>query len=580
MTILVIFGENLPKKNKKWFRQFDEVILQKDVETKFQQACCGNLVSTSLEEFIKPGSVQQAYELVNKLSLLTLPDGSRLSKLINYRGYELWWMHYDTIYKKFCLPYTQYADLLFYLKDFERIHLFEPPWPDLFRYFLKAHRRQCFILNHFRFRGLLPVSLGVFIQFLLSLGFLLWLKITNPRVMIRTGDKLEPCRDFDFRQSFIYKELKKRKIPFVEFIRSLESSPTVLRHAWQRKRPVIYSTAIIDILHSLTCRFSHLSLSFSESNPEKRFWFLAATHYLKNVRGSILSIQAMKFILQWIGVKSAIILAGGERSVHEILGCKLAGIKTVGVLHGAIPRYYFVSDFMPEFDGQNPLSVDKYGLWSGWWKKYYLKHSRAFKLEQLYISGSPRPLEKEIEKEMVLTEIDPPVLKKGPIKVLFISEQLASPKEVMPYLSALLSVEDFVLSLKIRPQIDGFERWLKKKEPGILELERVEISKGNIHQAISESDVVVGSHSTAVLEALAQLKPFVFFWTNKWGDYFDIKSAGLNKFFAETPEELIENIKKSIKTSKDELKKLQEQFFGNPYQNGAKWAVDQIQKFL
>ena len=102
-----------------------------------------------------------------------------------------------------------------------------------------------------------------------------------------------------------------------------------------------------------------------------------------------------------------------------------------------------------------------------------------------------------------------------------------------------------------------------------------------IEEAISLCDVVVGSYSNAVLEALLQLKPLVFFRTQKWGDYFEIKSLDAQGyFFAENPEELIEKIKKSTNILKEDLKKLQKQFFGNPYQNGSKWVVDQVIKNL
>ena len=66
-----------------------------------------------------------------------------------------------------------------------------------------------------------------------------------------------------------------------------------------------------------------------------------------------------------------------------------------------------------------------------------------------------------------------------------------------------------------------------------------------MEEAISQCDVAVGSYSTAVLEALLQLKPCVFFWTNKWQDNFEIG------FFAKTPQELVEYIKKSREISRD-----------------------------
>ena len=546
-SVLVIFGKNLPKKKKSWWGQFDEVIYNDD-----------------LDKFVKPGSVKQAYELVNNLSRLTLSDGSRLSKLINYEGYELWWIHYDSIYLNFCLPYTQYADLLFHLKNFDRVYLFQPPHPDLFRYFLSAHNRRCIAVGSFRLGKLLPLPAGIFIQCLLSLCFLPWLKMAKPELMIRTSDRLDAPYDFDFRQKFFYNELRRRKTAFAEFIRSSDSWRSVIRNAWQRKRPAVYSGAIIELLHALTRLFYRFSPPPLEQEPAKYFWHLVALHYLRNFRGTILSIRAMKLIIRWIGIKAAIIPAGADRTFHEILGCKLAEIKTVGIQYGATLRYFVVSDFMPEFDGKKKLSLDKYGLWSEWWRDYYLKYGRAFNPEQFHISGPMRPLE---DAAFPAGDASP----KSP-KVLFISEQLADPKEVMPYLSALLEAKDFVLTLKFRPGQDGFEDWLAKNEPDLLSKART--SKEYINKAIAESDVVVGSHSTAVLEGLAQLKRCLFFRTEKWGDYFDIKNFAGGCFFAENPGELINKIRENPVAPED-IKKLRERLFGNPYQDGSKWVVEQ-----
>lgn len=566
---LVFFGQGLPRKSQKWWRQFDKIIAPKSLEEEIRNRG-GNFID--IESLTSPGSIQQANVLVNKLPYVTLADGRRVSKLVNWQGFELWWIHFDDLYDTFCLPYTQYHELLEYLKNFDKIYFYQPPYLHLFRYFLKAHNRQCVILSKFRPRNLLPIPFGIFIQVIFSSIFLLWLRITNPKLMVWTGDKFEPPNDYDHRMKSTYEELRKKEVSFVEFIRSLESWSTVLRHAWLRKRPVIYSGVIIDVVHFLTHRFSHFPISFSVSSPEGHFWFLVAAHYLHNIKGTIWSILAMKFILRWIGVKVAIICTGSGRTFHEVLGCKLAGIKTLGIQDAALSRYIFVSNFMSGFDGGRPLSVGKYGLWSERWREYYLKYSQAYKPEQLYVSGPSSAVEKEIVETASFKE-------SGTLKVVFISEQLAAPQEVMPYLLKLLETKDLALYIKFRPYRDGFEEWLRKHQPDILK--KVGIFRGSPQQAAAQSDVVVGSHSSAVLEALLQLKPIVFFWTNKWGDYFGVKDLDKEgQFFASNPEELVEYIRKSGQMSQDILKQLQERFFGDPSQNGGKWVVEQAIKYL
>lgn len=562
-SVLVIFGKELPKKNEKWYRQFDKVLYQEETA-----------------KLIRPGSIQEAHELVSRLARLETNDGRRLSKLINYQGYELWWMNCDTLYYRFCMPYTQYRDLLFYLKDFDKIYLFEPPYPDLFSHFLKAHRRKCFLLKKLRLRRFLPIPFGVVLQALLSLAFLPLLMITRPGLMIWVGDKFDHSHDYDFRMKFIYEGLRKRKISFVEFIRSLEKWTVVLKHAWKRKRPVFYSAAVVFLIHSLIDPFKKNKklIGLGEfSDPEQRFLFLAASQYLRNIQGTIWSIRLMSFILRRIGVRVADINAGLGRNFHELLACKLNNIMTIGIQHGAPSRYYFVSDFMPGFDGKNTISVDKYGLWSEWWMDYYIKNSHAYKPEQLFVSGPMRPL---VRKEGGSDDI--PKQNKGKLRVLYISEEVAAPQEVLPYILTLLEAQDFELYFKFRPYRDEFEVWLRKNQPELYNkiLKTANIFRSTMEEAVDQCDVTVGSYSTAVLEALLQLKPFVYCWTQKWGDCYDIKSLGFNNLFANNPQELLECIRKSQDIPREDLKKLQEQFFGNPYQNGSAWVVDQIEKYL
>jgi len=521
--------------------------------------------------------VQEASELVRKLSLLKTSDGHRVSKLVNYKGYELWWIHYDDLMYKFCLPYTEYHILLKYIKDFSYIYLYNPPSPSLFRYYLEAHSCNHQILNASSKK--LP-PLGIVIQIILSLPFILWLGIRRIRLMIWTSDLFDPPHDYDFRMRFIYEELRKKKIKSVEFIRSMESSRTVISHALKRKRPVVYSFAISRFTYYLANLFDNryknkqrnLKLHLDD-NPMNRFWFNIATSYVSGMSGDIWSIKIIKFILRFIGIKVAIIPAAHSRNFHEVLACKLSKIPTVGILHGVPSKDYPVYDFMPEFDGEKALSVDKYGLWSEWWKEYYFKNSRAYRADQLFISGPMRPLQHTDSHSAPTGQLT---------KVLFASEQLASPKEILPYLDKLMEAKDITLYFKFRPYRDGFEEWLKVNRPDILrKMDKSKVLRGSMVEAIAQCDAVVGSHTGGALEALLQLKPMIFFLTKRWGDYFELKSFKLGRsFIAESPQELLVLIRKSKDIPKETLMELQLHFFGDPYMNGSKWVVGEVEKLL
>lgn len=576
MTVLVIFAKDLPKKKQQWWRQFDTLIAPRQLEFLGRQY---NLTFIDIDGLIDPGNIQEASELTRKLSLLTTSDGRRVPKIVNYEGFELWWIHYDDLMYKFCLPYTQYARLLDYLKSFSNAHLYKPPFADLFQYFLSSHNCKYAVENKFTKK----LSFGILLQVALSILFLLWVKIRRPKLMLWSGDFFDPPRDYDFRMMFIYKELQNKKINFVEFIRSMESFRTVMHHALKRKRPVIYSFAVGKLTYYLANLFNKKKYARKLNNlrpspdtdPMKRFWFEIATSYISGASGDMWSIKIIKVILKFIGIKVSIIPTIASRNFHEVLACKLLNIKITGIQHGLSPKYHVVSDFMPEFDGKKMLSVDKYGLWSEWWKQYYIRNSMVYKPEQLFVSGLMRPLQEN-------TSFGIPYKSGDCIKVLFVAGQLSDPREVMPYLWALIRAKNISVYLTFRPYRDDFEKWLRENHPEILEkIVKGKILHGNIHEAITQCDVVVGCYSTGVLEALLQLKPMVFFQTNKWGDYYELKSFNSEHcFFAENPQALTECVEKSVDIPEDVLKTLQNRFFGDPHMNGSKWVVEQVEGFL
>jgi len=580
--VLAVFGKELPHRWLKSKHAIDVVLAREGLRRHIEAM---GFKFVPIEPLIEAGSIYEASAFAEELSRLKLADGSRVSKSFIYKGYELWWIHYNSLFLYFCLPYTQYRKLLEYLKNFQSVYFFQLPYKSLFSCYLQAYGCELSILRGPGLKAPSFLPFGVLLQILITLLCLPILMVRKRRIMLFTGDKFEKSRDYDFRMRFIYEELRQRDLPFVEFIRSLESWKTVLKHVAKRKRPVIYSEAVtfvgrfasvISGGHALARRRFGAHTFASETDPEMRFKLLIATQYLLGVYDDIWAIRIMKLILRAIGVRAAFITAAVERNFHTVLGCKLNAIPIVGILHGAASRSYNVYDFLPGFDGKKMLSVDKYGLWSEWWKEYYLKNSKAYRPEQLYISGPMRPL------MGMDTRLDQSQERSGLTKVLFVSEQLAVPEEVLPYLNALIEEKNVSVYLTFRPYRDGFEIWLKNNHPEILaRFGADKILRNGINDAISKCDVVVGTHSTAVLEALFVLKPIVFFSTKKWGDYFNLKDYDLKyKFFAESLEELMDGVKRSRGIPVDTLKKLQERFFGDPHKNGSKWVVEQAEQVL
>ncbi|MDO8231958.1 MAG: hypothetical protein Q7T37_02035 [bacterium] len=565
-TALVLFKSELPKRSPAWWSQFDTLIAPIALESEAKKR---RLAFESLESLVDAGSIQEAAAFLSELAQISYPNGVRVSESVTYQGYELWWLQYDELYYRQCLPYTKYRRLMTHLLAFSHVTLCTPPSSPLFHAFLGSRGANYKIEGGARS---FP-SLGIWLQVFISLVSWPLLVIKRPSVLLYTGDLFDPPRDHSFRMRFIYEELYRRKISFVEFIRSMEPAKTMISHALVRRRPVLYSYAIKVVISWLAGGRSDDTKSvMGSADTDHAFKLALASTYVRNVRGVRWSIRVMNFLIRSIGIRAALIPAASSRTGHEVLGCKIAGIPTIGVLHGAASRYYNVYDFMPEFRGEKRISLDLYGMWSKWWRDYYVASGKAYGPEQLVVSGPMRP--------MRAGSVVRPSRSGGSVKVLFVSEQLAEPSEVLPYLSALLDDSRVEVYLTFRSYRDGFEDWLKVYHPEILKkVNEKNIIRTGIQDAIGRADVVVGSHSTAVLEALFQMRPIVFFNTRKWGDYFGLES--LNErygIFANDPKQLVKFAIESEQAPQSTLEELTEMFFGDPHKNGSAWVVDEIEK--
>lgn len=524
-------------------------------------------------------SIYEANVFLEELSRLVLPDGVRITKSCVYQGYELWWAHYTELFLNFCLPYTRYKRLLIFLRDYENICLYKPPCERLFVLYLQSYRCTFNIVRDKTQKKPSLFPFGICIQIILTLCSVPFVIFQQKKIMIFIGDKFSGNNDFDPRKKFIYEALREKNVQFIEFVRSMESWRTVCEHAWKRRRPIIYATGIkflaryisfVTMGHFRSIQKYNLE-RYSIEDSELRFKLELATVYAKTVSEDIWEIRCMKWIIGISGIRSAFITATNDRNFHACIGCKLNNVPTVGILHGFASYHYNVYDFMPAYDGVAQISVDEYGVWSEWWREYYIAHSKVYAENQIVVSGLMRPLSPGTVR-MPETEVGTHT------KVLLVSEIVAVPTEVIPYLDSLLREKTFTVYIKFRPHNDSFESWLMAHRPDILELlGSSKCLKNSMQEAIDQCDIVVGSQSTGVIEATLQGKPFVLFNTRKWGDYFDMKSIhGPYRLFAQNPDEFVLCVKDGVHTPKEVLESVRTKFFGDPYQNGSAWVVERL----
>lgn len=579
---LIVFGERIPKKNESWWRRFDVVIGPSACEP---LARTHNISFVDIQTLIDPGSIYEARVMAEALSRTVYPDGTRVTSAYVYKGYELWWIYYQSLYLYFCLPHTQYKRLLTHTREYTRVYMYNAPFQSLFSCYARAYSVAMSFVGDSWIHMPKSLPLGVTLQMLFSLISLPAILAQRKKVLVFTGDKFEQGTDHDFRLRYVYEELRKRGIPFLEVIRSLESTKKVLSHAVFRARPVLYSEAAF-FLGRFMCVLGDGHFRAQKEfgpkrfetiqDPDARFMTDVATQYLHTIYDDLWTIRLLTWLFRISGVKAAYVTAANERNMHTVLACKINAIPTVGILHGFASAHYNAYDFMHAFTGEKRLTVDRYGLWSDWWKEYYIQNGNAYAADQLFVSGLMRPLqgnrtEKSVSKRVTTT----------PIRVLVVSEQLAIPEEIVPYLEMMLRDPGLQVRIGFRNYRDRFELWLKTHRPDILEiLGEKGIFRGTITGAMPEADVVVGSHSTGVIEGLFYKKPVILFHTNKWGDYFSLERYEGGVFYAKNPSACVEAIARSSEISDGAIAQLEKRFFGNPHKNGSAWVVDQIEEYL
>ncbi len=577
-TVLVVFGARVPRR------------VPREVSTIIAPASLAEEVRAhgrhfvNLDSLIDFGNIYEAAALTERLTQIRLPDGRRLTKLVTFRGYELWWIHYDALYHRFLLPLTQYRRLLERLVEFSDVQLYGVPNLPLFRYYLEASGVRCVNLQRWKARILWWKSLlRVAFDSLLSLLALILLKGRGAKVLLHScfGDLLDYPHDYDFRMRRIFEELRARNIPFVEIVRSTQPLRVMLRHARIRRRPVIYSSSLVTLIYLVGEALSgrgnlqrKVVQQMADRPPEERFLARVAMHYQRSPRNPVVAIQLMSTILRWLDIRVAFVLHPSARSLHELIACKLNNIPTVGIQHGAGKRSYIVSEYMTGYEGTRSLGTDAFGCWSEYWYNEYRQYSRVITPEQLQIVGHLRP----VPAELLSTREQPRDL--DVIRVLHVSDTIVDPREPLPYLRALATDPRLRVTIKARPMIkDRLVAYLRDHAPDVFS--QIEVVTGDIHQAITRSDVVVGCYSTAVLEGLLQLKPLVFFNTRRWGDYYEFQAIeAAHGFFAESPEVAPGCVRAVLQTPRETLEQLRDYFWGDPTRNGGKWVVDQIERLL
>ena len=365
----------------------------------------------------------------------------------------------------------------------------------------------------------------------------------KPAVVVWTGDYYTRENAGDFRLGNFYKDCKKENLFVIDFINKSESIFKRFSNFYFRKRTVVYYNAIQTYIYSIILLFRKTKIKPVETQLDYfRVDCSISRLYLKMVNA--------KVIIAWEFSKRQCGLIGAAKSLN---------IPVVGAMHGAGMRTYMVHEFIKQPRDEIKVGPDIMGVWSDYWLDYYTKHSNCYsKLEVCCYQRSPR----------MVTRKKPRI---NNFKILWISEPLAILEELYPYFKVIN--ENFDLSIKIRQNIKcSFYSSLTSLYPQTTDLHT---ETGSMEESVINYDLVVGTHSTAVIESSLYNIPFLLFQSNKWGNYFDLNKDEKAVFFVESLSVLNERI--TFIQNNNVCAKLEEvksKFFGRRKVSRLNWLTE------
>ena len=155
------------------------------------------------------------------------------------------------------------------------------------------------------------------------------------------------------------------------------------------------------------------------------------------------------------------------------------------------------------------------------------------------------------------------------VNVLLISEPRARQEEIRKYLEILLGDERINVMAKIRPGED--QMYVSGVSSNLINRLHL-IRGGSVYEAFSQADVVLGTYSTALYEAVLALCPVVVLNTTFTYGH-EIVYDGLAEF-AESPANIIETVLRTVELPNEELLRRRNVAWGEEILDGASTLFD------
>ncbi|MFQ5891113.1 MAG: hypothetical protein ACE5JR_13890, partial [Gemmatimonadota bacterium] len=180
-------------------------------------------------------------------------DGRRLSSVLEWNGFHVWWFGQDYLFRGLLLPVRQYRDLIDMAWRAGEIRVQNPP--RLFRlYVVPVLRRlgvRCEIEGAPRLRWRRCAAVAGFVTSLgISLAAMLVCLLARRPVLLYALRPVDPQLRCDRRLRDLYGELWRKNVPFMELVFS-EAPADQLRQDGRRGRAAIWYRQVLALFEWL-----------------------------------------------------------------------------------------------------------------------------------------------------------------------------------------------------------------------------------------------------------------------------------------------------------------------------------------
>jgi len=544
-------------------------------ELRFVAGRCVRVDDTGENEVsLETEDPREALDLIRVLNRLETEQGRRVSSLVTADGFEPWWFVQDQLFHGWLVPFTRYRPVVRRALEGERIVEPPPALDRLLKLVGTVAAKPFEISGRSRFfRGALERGLGALLRS--ALGILSWVtaigfRLRGKTIVLYAIDVVSPGSSCDFRLEPLYRELARRGYRYGEYLHSLEGLDAI-KNLFRRGRSGIFLSAAAAPWQALSA-FSYRRPATGWKRPagivrEEDWLFLQAlaSYGLEAATLAAGRYRACKRLLRLHRPKGALIL-DDSRHAHELVAaCQELSIPVVGYQHGLAFNEYFTGLMAYGFEGARRHVFDAYGLWSEYFRQRLLQTSDLFDAKGTFVSGLLRP------PLAAAAPATPRVDGNDPIAVQVVSETLARTREVVPYVRKLLETLRFEVTLKLRPGEQPGPEWAGLGA-------RLRTSTAEVYESFRHADVVLGTYSSVLYEAILALRPVVVVKTSSpFG--FTLGEEGLAEL-ADRPEAIESATTRAAGLPLEELERRRRVVWGDTTLDGARAIVDRLAGLL